>query len=163
MHKAAEKKYHPQIISAGRFINDTMGGYIAKKLVKRLISLGVGSVGSKYLVLGVTFKENVADIRNTKVMDIVNELKDYGCSVDVADPRASRDEVMREYGIDLVDFNEIKKHHYNAVIVAVAHDEYKHLDEEFFKKLVVDVPNSILADIKGLYRNKISELDYWSL
>lgn len=163
VHKAAEKKYHPQIISAGRFINDTMGGYIAKKLVKRLISLGVGSVGSKYLVLGVTFKENVADIRNTKVMDIVNELKDYGCSVDVADPRASRDEVMREYGIDLVDFNEIKKHHYNAVIVAVAHDEYKHLDEEFFKKLVVDVPNSILADIKGLYRNKISELDYWSL
>lgn len=163
VHKAAEKKYHPQIISAGRFINDTMGGYIAKKLVKRLISLGVGSVGSKYLVLGVTFKENVADIRNTKVMDIVNELKDYGCSVDVADPRASRDEVMREYGIDLVDFNEIKKHHYNAVIVAVAHDDYKHLDEVFFKKLVVDVPNSILADIKGLYRNKISELDYWSL
>ena len=96
-------------------------------------------------------------------MDIVNELKDYGCSVDVADPRASRDEVMREYGIDLVDFNEIKKHHYNAVIVAVAHDDYKHLDEVFFKKLVVDVPNSILADIKGLYRNKISELDYWSL
>lgn len=163
VHKAAEKKYHPQIISAGRFINDTMGGYIAKKLVKRLISLGVGSVGSRYLVLGITFKENVADIRNTKVMDIVNELKDYGCMVDVADPRAGRDEVKREYGIDLTDFNEIKKNHYNAVIVAVAHDEYKHLDEEFFKTLVVDVPNSILADIKGLYRNTIKELDYWSL
>ncbi len=163
VHKAAEKKYHPQIISAGRFINDTMGGYIAKKLVKRLISLGVGSVGSRYLVLGITFKENVADIRNTKVMDIVNELKDYGCMVDVADPRADRDEVMREYGIDLVDFNEIKKNYYNAVVVAVAHDEYRGLDEEFFKTLVVDLPNSILADIKGLYRNTIKELDYWSL
>ncbi|MBR7157997.1 MAG: nucleotide sugar dehydrogenase [Bacteroidales bacterium] len=163
VHKAAEKKYHPQIISAGRFINDTMGGYIAKKLVKRLISLGVGSVGSRYLVLGITFKENVADIRNTKVMDIVNELKDYGCMVDVADPRADRDEVKREYGIDLVDFNEIKKNYYNAVVVAVAHDEYRGLDEEFFKTLVVDLPNSILADIKGLYRNTIKELDYWSL
>ena len=163
VHKAAEKKYHPQIISAGRFINDTMGGYLAKKLVKRLISLGVGSVGSRYLVLGITFKENVADIRNTKVMDIVNELKDYGCMVDVADPRADRDEVKREYGIDLVDFNEIKKNYYNAVVVAVAHDEYRGLDEEFFKTLVVDLPNSILADIKGLYRNTIKELDYWSL
>lgn len=163
VHKAAEKKYHPQIISAGRFINDTMGGYIAKKLVKRLISLGVGSVGSKYLVLGITFKENVADIRNTKVMDIVNELKDYGCHVDVTDSRADSAEVEKIYGVKLVDFDKLPKNYYDAVIVAVAHDEYKNLDEDFYKSLVANVPNAILADIKGLYRNRIKDMDYWSL
>ena len=163
VHKAAEKKYHPQIISAGRFINDTMGGYIAKKLVKRLISLGVGSVDAKVLVLGITFKENVADIRNTKVMDIVNELKDYKCSVDIVDERASKEEVSSVYGVELKSIDEIKKNHYNAIIVAVAHDEYKELDEEWFKQYVAVPQNSILADIKGIYRNKIKELDYWSL
>lgn len=163
VHKAAEKKYHPQIISAGRFINDTMGGYIAKKLVKKLISLGVGSMDARILVLGVTFKENVADIRNTKVMDIVNELKDYRCNVDVTDPRAGKAEVAKEYGVDLVDFDQIKRGYYDAVIVAVAHDEYKQLDEQFYKSLVRDVPNAVLADIKGIYRNSIKELNYWSL
>ncbi|MBR5856739.1 MAG: nucleotide sugar dehydrogenase [Bacteroidales bacterium] len=163
VHKAAQKKYHPQIISAGRFINDTMGGYIAKKLVKRLISLGVGSMDARFLVLGITFKENVADIRNTKVMDIVNELKDYGCSVDITDSRADKDEVSREYGVGLVDFDKLQKSHYDAVIVAVAHDEYKELDEEFYKSLMRDMPNGVLADIKGLYRNRIKELNYWSL
>ena len=163
VHKAAEKKYHPQIISAGRFINDTMGGYIAKKLVKRLISLGIGSVDAKVLVLGITFKENVADIRNTKVMDIVNEMKDYKCSVDIVDERASKEEVASVYGVELKSLDEIKKNHYNAIIVAVAHDEYKELDEEWFKQYVKEPQNSILADIKGIYRNKIKELDYWSL
>lgn len=163
VHKAAEKKYHPQIISAGRFINDTMGGYIAKKLVKRLISLGIGSVDAKVLVLGITFKENVADIRNTKVMDIVNEMKDYKCSVDIVDERARKEEVASVYGVELKSMDEIKKNHYNAIIVAVAHDEYKELDEEWFKQYVKEPQNSILADIKGIYRNKIKELDYWSL
>ena len=163
VHKAAEKKYHPQIISAGRFINDTMGGYIAKKLVKRLISLGIGSVDAKVLVMGITFKENVADIRNTKVMDIVNEMKDYKCSVDIVDERASKEEVASVYGVELKSLDEIKKNHYNAIIVAVAHDEYKELDEEWFKQYVKEPQNSILADIKGIYRNKIKELDYWSL
>ena len=163
VHKAAEKKYHPQIISAGRFINDTMGGYIAKKLVKRLISLGIGSVDAKVLVLGITFKENVADIRNTKVMDIVNEMKDYKCSVDIVDERASKEEVASVYGVELKRLDEIEKNYYNAIIVAVAHDEYKELDEEWFKQYVKEPHNSILADIKGIYRNKIKELDYWSL
>ena len=163
VHKAAQKKYHPQIISAGRFINDTMGGYIAKKLVKKLIALGVGSMESRFLVLGITFKENVADIRNTKVMDIVNELKEYRCNVDITDSRANSDEVKREYGVDLVDFDKLPKNYYDAVIVAVAHDEYKELDEEFYKSLVRDVSNGVLADIKGLYRNRIKELNYWSL
>ena len=163
VHKAAQKKYHPQIISAGRFINDTMGGYIAKKLVKKLIALGVGSMESRFLVLGITFKENVADIRNTKVMDIVNELKEYRCNVDITDSRANSEEVKREYGVNLVDFEKLPKNYYDAVIVAVAHDEYKELDEEFYKSLVRDMPNGVLADIKGLYRNRIKELNYWSL
>lgn len=163
VHKAAQKKYHPQIISAGRFINDTMGGYIAKKLVKKLIALGVGSMEARFLVLGITFKENVADIRNTKVMDIVNELKEYRCNVDITDSRANIDEVKREYGVDLVDFDKLPKNYYDAVIVAVAHDEYKELDEEFYKSLIRDVPNGVLADIKGIYRNRIKELNYWSL
>ncbi len=163
VHKAAEKKYHPQIISAGRFINDTMGGYIAKKLVKRLIALGVGSMEAKILVLGITFKENVADIRNSKVMDIVNELKDYRCNVDVVDARANKEEVKSVYGISLKDIDTLEKHSYNAVIVAVAHDEYRNLNEEWFKNLLKEPEHSILADIKGIYRNKITELDYWSL
>lgn len=163
VHKAAEKKYHPQIISAGRFINDTMGGYIAKKLVKRLIALGVGSMEAKILVLGITFKENVADIRNSKVMDIVNELKDYRCNVDVVDTRANKEEVKSVYGIPLKDIDTLEKHSYNAVIVAVAHDEYRNLNEEWFKNLLKEPEHSILADIKGIYRNKIKELDYWSL
>lgn len=163
VHKAAEKKYHPQIISAGRFINDTMGGYIAKKLVKRLIALGVGSLEAKILVLGITFKENVADIRNSKVMDIVNELKDYRCNVDVVDTRAGKEEVESVYGISLKDIDALEKHSYNAVIVAVAHDEYRNLNEEWFKNLLKEPEHSILADIKGIYRNRIKELDYWSL
>lgn len=163
VHKAAEKKYHPQIISAGRFINDTMGGYIAKKLVKRLIALGVGSMEAKILVLGITFKENVADIRNSKVMDIVNELKDYRCNVDVVDTRAGKEEVESVYGISLKDIDALEKHSYNAVIVAVAHDEYRNLNEEWFKNLLKEPEHSILADIKGIYRNRIKELDYWSL
>ena len=163
VHKAAEKKYHPQIISAGRFINDTMGGYIAKKLVKKLISLGVGSMDARILVLGITFKENVADIRNTKVMDIVNELKDYSCNVDVVDMRADKKEVSAVYGVDLKDFTELQKGSYDAVIVAVAHDEYRNLDEEWFKSLMANPAKGVLADIKGIYRNKIEDLEYWSL
>ena len=92
VQKASELKYHCQIISAGRYINDSMGGYIAKKLVKRLISLGKGVLGARVLVMGVTFKENVADIRNSKVVDIINELRDFGCDVDVVDPHADSDE-----------------------------------------------------------------------
>ena len=119
VQKASELKYHCQIISAGRYINDSMGGYIAKKLVKRLISLGKGVLGARVLVMGVTFKENVADIRNSKVVDIINELRDFGCDVDVVDPHADSDEVQKEYGFRLV---EKPRDNYDAVVVAVAHD-----------------------------------------
>ena len=158
VHKASALKYHCKIISAGRFINDSMGGYIGKKIVKRLISLGKGILGARILVMGITFKENVSDIRNSKVMDIVNEFKDYGCNVDVMDPYADRDEVLREYGVQLVDKPEPG---YDAVVVAVAHNPYRGLSEEYFCSLTKE--KAVLADIKGLYKDKISKLSYWSL
>ena len=158
VQKASELKYHCQIIRAGRYINDSMGGYIAKKLVKRLISLGKGVLGARVLVMGVTFKENVADIRNSKVVDIINELRDFGCDVDVVDPHADSDEVQKEYGFRLV---EKPRDNYGAVVVAVAHDEYKNLDDKYFKGMTYD--HAVLVDIKGIYRDKIHSLKYWSL
>ena len=165
VHKAKELKYHPQIINAGRFINDSMGGYIGKKIVKQIIAEGKSVLGARILVLGITFKENVSDIRNSKVVDIVKELEDYGCKVDVADPYASAVEVMHEYNIRLSDQNEItrygKERGYDAVVIAVAHSQYRDLDENFFLPIVAD--NSVLVDIKGIYKGKIKQMRYWSL
>ena len=136
VYKASELKYHTQIISAGRFINDTMGGYIAKKLVKKLINMGKGILGARVLVMGMTFKENVADIRNSKVVDIINELKDFGVDVDVVDAYADPEEVKQMYGFGLI---EKPRNNYDAVIVAVSHDAYKDLDEKYFKSLTYDL------------------------
>ncbi len=158
VHKASELKYHSQIIKAGRFINDSMGGYIAKKLVKKLISLGKGILGSRVLVMGVTFKENVSDIRNSKVVDIINELKDFGVDVDVVDPYADSEEVLKEYGFRLV---ERPIGNYDAIVVAVAHEEYLDLDEKFFRSISYD--KAVLVDIKGMYRDRIHQMKYWSL
>lgn len=165
VHKAKELKYHPQIINAGRFINDSMGGYIGKKIVKQIIAEGKSVLGARILVLGITFKENVSDIRNSKVVDIVKELEDYGCKVDVADPYASAVEVMHEYNIRLSDQKEItqygKERGYDAVVIAVAHSQYRDLDENFFLPIVAN--NSVLVDIKGIYKGKIKQMRYWSL
>lgn len=158
VHKASALRYHCQIISAGRFINDSMGGYIGKKIVKGLISLGKSILGSSILVMGLTFKENVSDIRNTKVMDIVREFKDYGCNVDIVDPYADPDEVMREYGVEL---KERPGSGYDAVVVAVAHETYRTLNEAYF--LSITTEKAVLADIKGLYKGKIKKMVYWSL
>lgn len=158
VHKAKELKYHPQMINAGRFVNDSMGGYIAKKIVKRMIAIGKNILETRVLVMGVTFKENVSDIRNSKVVDIINELKDFGVSVDVMDPCADIDEVSREYGFRLI---EKPGNNYDAVIVAVAHDEYKILEEEYFLNLTQE--RAVLGDVKGIFRGKIHKLYYWSL
>ena len=158
VYKASELKYHTQIISAGRFINDTMGGYIAKKLVKKLINMGKGILGARVLVMGMTFKENVADIRNSKVVDIINELKDFGVDVDVVDAHADSEEVKQMYGFGLI---EKPRNNYDAVIVAVSHDAYKELDEKYFKALTYE--NAVLVDVKGMYRGRIQKLKYWSL
>ncbi|WP_321298668.1 nucleotide sugar dehydrogenase [Marinifilum fragile] len=158
VHKARELKYHPQIINSGRFINDSMGGYIAKKLVKMMIAQNKNILGSRVLVMGVTFKEDVSDIRNSKVVDIVNELKDFGVNVDVVDPNANSNQVEEEYGFKLIDKANEK---YDSVILAVSHKEYLDLDEKYFSNLVDD--NGVFVDVKGLYKNQIKCLKYWSL
>ncbi len=158
VHKAAELKYHTQVISAGRYVNDSMGGYIGKKVVKMIIASGKPAMHARVLVMGITFKENVSDIRNSKVMDIINELHDYGVNVEVVDPYASPEEVKKCYGVDLKPAPEGK---YDAVIAAVAHRDYAGFDEDYFQGLMND--GGILADIKGMYRNKIQNLTYWSL
>lgn len=158
VYKANDLKYHSQIITAGRFINDSMGGYIGKQLVKKMISKGKNILGSRVLVMGVTFKENVSDIRNSKVADIVNELKDFGLNVDVIDPHASSEGVKKYYGFSLVEKPEGK---YDAVVAAVSHDEYVGLSDDFFKGIAKE--DAVLVDVKGIYRNKIHSLDYWSL
>ncbi|MCT4648657.1 MAG: nucleotide sugar dehydrogenase [Carboxylicivirga sp.] len=157
-YKANELGYHSKIITGGRFINDSMGGYVAKRVVKKLISNGNKINGAKVLIMGATFKENVSDIRNSKVADVVNELKSFSIDVDVVDPHASSEELLHEYGYGLIDAVNTK---YNAVIVAVNHDEYASLDEDYFKSILVD--EGLFVDIKGIFRGKIKDLTYWSL
>jgi UDP-N-acetyl-D-galactosamine dehydrogenase len=135
-----------------------MGFYVAKQTIKKLIAAGKNIIKSKILVMGVTFKEDVSDIRNSRVPDIIRELKSYGVQVDVVDPHANSEEVEKEYSFGLTDNLSDK---YDAVIVAVNHQPYKILDEDYFKLITSE--NGILVDIKGIYRNKIKELTYWSL
>ena len=137
-----------------------MGGYIAKQLVKKLIAAGKNVLNARVLVMGATFKEDVTDIRNSKVADVVNELKSYGVNVDVVDPHASSKELKHEYGFELSDR---PSDDYKAVIVAVSHKEYKDLDENFFRSLMADKEKGIVVDVKGMYRGKIKNLTYWSL
>lgn len=158
VHKAHALKYHPQLINGGRFVNDTMGGYIAKKLIKQLIALGKNILNSKVLVMGVTFKENVTDIRNTKVVDIIHELQDFGVDVDVVDPYADPSDFQKEYGITI---QEKVSDNYDCVIVAVAHVQYRELTEDYF--INITAKNALIADVKGIYRGQINRLKYWSL
>ncbi|NTV84683.1 MAG: nucleotide sugar dehydrogenase, partial [Bacteroidales bacterium] len=156
--KAKELKYHPQVIDSGRFVNDSMGPYIAKQLVKRLISAGKNVMNSRILIMGTTFKENVSDIRNSKVADVYNELMSYGVHIDVVDPHANSKEVFHEYGYEV---SKAPAGKYDAVVVAVAHKDYADLQESDFVALLNE--KGILVDIKGLYRKRIKGLTYWSL
>lgn len=157
-YKAKEFGYHAQIINSGRFVNDSMGFYIAKQTVKKIIASGKNVLNSKVLVMGTTFKEDVSDIRNSRVADVVKELKTYGTSVDVIDPFANSKDLMKEYGYGLIEKPAGK---YDAVIVAVSHQQYKELDEKYFKTILKE--KGIFIDVKGVYRNKINEFTYWSL
>lgn len=157
-YKANELGYHSKIITGGRVINDGMAPYIARQVVKKLISKGHKINGSKILVMGATFKENVSDIRNSKVADLVNELKSFSINVEVVDAYASSEEVIHEYGFGLTDK---PTGGYHAVIVAVNHREYLQLDEAYFKSITVDSP--LFVDVKGVFRGKIKGMEYWSL
>ncbi len=160
VYKAKELGYHPQIISSGRFINDSMGGYVAKQIVKKIIAHDKNVKEARVLLMGITFKENVSDIRNSKVVDIVNELKSYCVKhIDVIDPYADSDEVQHEYGFHLAKKPEGK---YDTIILAVNHDEYNSLSESFFLSIASE--GCIFVDIKGIFRNRRPNgLTYWSL
>lgn len=157
-YKAQELGYHAQVINSGRYVNDSMGFYVAKQTVKKIIAVGKDLSKSRALVLGATFKENVEDIRNSKVADVVKELVSYGVTVEVSDPRANSDELKLEYGFELI--KEIGKN-YDAVIIAVNHNEYKDYDEQWFGNILNK--DGIVIDIKGLYKGKFTATQYWSL
>lgn len=157
-YKAQELGYHAQVINSGRYVNDSMGFYVAKQTVKKIIAAGKDVSKSKVLVLGATFKENVEDIRNSKVADVVKELVSYGVHVEVSDPKADSAELKHEYGFELIkDFSK----GYDAIIMAVNHTEYSQLKEDWFiEQLSKD---GIIVDIKGTLKGKISKVHYWSL
>lgn len=159
-YKARELGYHSKIINSGRALNDSMGPYVARQTVKLVIAKGKDISKSRILVMGATFKENVSDIRNSKVASVIDELKSFGVNVDVHDPHASSDELHEEYGFTLIP--EIPKNFiYDAVIVAVNHAEYLNYDAAYFKGLLGD--NGVLVDLKGIYRGKNYNATYMSL
>ncbi len=149
-HKAQQMGYNPEIILAGRRLNDNMGIFVANQVIKLMIRKGKTIEGSKILVMGITFKENCPDIRNSRVIDVINELKDFGCNVDVYDPWADKEEVKREYGIDLLTKDDkLKLNEYDAVVLAVAHDEFKNMDIKSSDHQVVYDLKSILKESDG--------------
>lgn len=158
-HKAKQAGYHSKVINSGRYVNDSMGFYIAKQTVKKILAKGKHIQDAKVLVMGATFKEDVSDIRNSKVVDIVSELKSFQVAVDVVDPHASSEEMEHEYGITLA--NE-QASDYDAVIVAVNHREYQNMSESDFEKMMKD-DLGIFVDVKGIFKGKINNMEYWSL
>ncbi len=158
-HKAAQVGYHSKVITSGRYVNDSMGFYIGKQTVKKIISQGKHIQDAKVLVMGATFKEDVSDIRNSKVIDVINELQSFQVHVDVVDPHASSHEMHEEYGVGLIDK---PSNDYDAVIVAVNHKEYKNLTEADFKALLKD-QKGVFVDVKGIFKGKIRDIEYWSL
>lgn len=157
-HKAKQTGYHAKIINSGRYVNDSMGFYIGKQTVKKIIAAGKNIMNAKVLVMGATFKEDVSDIRNSKVVDVIRELESFGVGVDVIDPHAASNEVFHEYGYRLA---ENASGPYDAVIVAVNHKEYLEMTENDFEALM---PNKgVFVDVKGVFKGKISKFTYWSL
>ena len=158
-HKAQQAGYHSRVITSGRYVNDSMGFYIAKQTVKKVIAQGKHIQEAKALIMGATFKEDVSDIRNTKVIDIITELKSYQMSVDIVDPHANSEEMEKEYGVSLI---QQPSNNYDAIIVAVNHHAYLELTETYFKSLFKD-GMGVFIDVKGIYKSKIKDLEYWSL
>jgi UDP-N-acetyl-D-galactosamine dehydrogenase len=156
-HKAESLGYHARVINSGRYVNDSMGFYVAKNLVKKISAAGKNISKAKVLIMGATFKENVSDIRNSKIADIVKELKSYGVKVDVVDPHASSEELIHEYDFGLSKPGKS----YDGIVVAVNHQEYADLDEKYFLKLLGT--KGVLVDVKGIYRKRFKKVAYWSL
>lgn len=144
--KAQQFGYHPEIILAGRRLNDGMGKYVASEIVKLMVQKDIRIKDSAALVLGITFKENCPDVRNTRAVDVISNLKSYGINLDVYDPWASQEEVKHEYGLDIL--NELPRKKYNAIILCVAHKEFMDLDLTTLQE-----ENGIIYDVKGVLEN----------
>ena len=157
-YKSQKLGYDSQVILAGRAINDGMADYVAKRILQHVIKHNGNIKEAKVLVMGATFKENVSDIRNSKVADVVKELKSFSLNVEVTDPYASSEELLHEYGFGLI--KDIGKD-YDAVIITVPHHEYKELDDAYFSSITK--PAAIISDLKGTYRKEIKSRVYWSL
>lgn len=155
-YKAAEVGFNSRVILAGRYINDNMPNYLHKKVLQHVIKYNDNVKDSRVLVMGATFKEDVADVRNSKVANVVNNLRAYNIPVDVIDPHADSEELEHEYGFGLA--KETGKD-YAAVILAVSHKEYKQYDDAYFKSITK--PDALIADLKGIYRGKISSRHYF--
>lgn len=147
-NKAEELGYHAEVILSGRKTNDNMGKFIAEKTIKKLIEAGKVVKNSHVLIMGLTFKENCPDLRNSKVEDIIKELKEYSVNISVTDPLANKVEAIKEYGVNLEEIDNIKE--VDAVIIAVSHNEYKELNIKSFKEKFKDKDNMILMDVKGI-------------
>lgn len=157
-YKSSELGFDSKVILAGRYINDGMSLYVARKVVRHITKNVHDVQSARVLVLGATFKENVSDIRNSKVADVVRELQSFSVNVDVHDPYASSEELKHEYGFGLTEINGTD---YDAVILAVSHEPYKKMDEAYL--LSITKPHAVIYDLKGLFRNKINKRTYWSL
>jgi UDP-N-acetyl-D-glucosamine/UDP-N-acetyl-D-galactosamine dehydrogenase len=146
--KAQEAGYHPEIILAGRRLNDSMGEYVASRIVKLMIKKRIPVNHSKLLMLGITFKENCPDVRNTKIVDVIKSLQDYGITVSIYDPWANPSEVKHEYGLETTE--TLPKDKYDTIVLGVAHNEFLNIDLEQFKN-----PNSVVYDVKGVLKCSI--------
>ncbi|MEJ7586222.1 MAG: nucleotide sugar dehydrogenase [Ferruginibacter sp.] len=157
-YKSRELGYDSRVILAGRVINDGMAGYVAKKVLQHIIQNNGYVKDARVLVMGATFKENVSDIRNSKVADVVRELKSFSLNVDITDPHADSDDLKHEYGFSL---SKELAEDYDAILVTVPHNEYKKLDDAYFAGITKTT--ALIADLKGIFRGKISSRPYWSL
>jgi UDP-N-acetyl-D-galactosamine dehydrogenase len=147
-HKAQEVGYNPEIILAGRRLNDNMGIYVANQVIKLMIKKGYRIEGAKVLVLGITFKENCPDIRNSRVIDVIKELQEFGCDVNVSDYWADSKEVKDEYNLELIEDSKLKIEEFDSVILAVAHNKYKELKFENKRQVIFDI-KSIIDNADG--------------
>ena len=157
-YKAAELGFNSRVILSGRYINDNMGNYVTKKVIQHVIANSSNVKEAKILIMGVTFKENVSDIRNSKVIDVIKTLKSYHLNVFVHDPFANNAQLKDECGINLLARPD---NDYDAVLISVPHRDYIHFDDLYFASITKE--HALIADLKGIYRNKISSRKYWSL
>ena len=146
--RAQEFGYHPEIILAGRRLNDGMGSYVASEVIKLMIQKDIKVKGASILILGITFKENCPDVRNTKAVDVIEDLKSYGANVTIYDPWADPEEVKHEYGLETIDMEPMQK--FDSVVLVVAHKEFQNVD--ISNKLK---PNGVVYDVKGILQQQV--------